>query len=63
MASIVDVANQLIPPGVVSSSTDFAPIEAHPRQLPRVAGSSRSPCPRPPPPPFAYKSPPRRGQL
>ena len=32
--AIVDVANQLIPPGVVSSSTDFAPIEAHPRHLP-----------------------------
>ena len=37
MASIIDVANQLIPPGVVSSSTDFAPIEVHPRSLPTCA--------------------------
>jgi hypothetical protein len=34
MGSIVDVANQLIPPGVVSSSQDFTPLPCVPRDLP-----------------------------
>ena len=32
--AIVDVANQLIPPGVVSSSQDFTPLPCVPRDLP-----------------------------